>query len=71
MSDSSKQPPVSNKVIEVLVDSVFKKNGVNPGEVKKNISDEQKQMLKEMVEDLKSQVEAFNQNNNKKRTENN
>jgi len=62
MSDSSKQQPVSNKVVEVLVNSIFRKNGVQPNELKKKVSDEQRELIKEMVEDLKLQVEEFNQN---------
>ena len=62
MSDSSKQQPVSNKVVEVLVNSIFRKNGVQPNELKKKVSDEQKELIKEMVEELKLQVEEFNQN---------
>lgn len=48
------------KVVELMVQQVLKKNGVKTDEVKKNIPDEQKQMLKDMVEDLKKQVEEFN-----------
>lgn len=65
MSDSSKNNPVPNKVVEVLVDSIFRKNGIKPDELKTNVSDEQKQLIKEMVEDLKSQVEQFGKNNKK------
>lgn len=46
-----------------MVDSIFRKNGIKPEELKKNLSDEQKQMLKEMVEDLKTQVDQFNKKN--------
>jgi len=62
MSDSSKQQPINDKVIEVLVDSIFRKNGIKSEEMKKNVSDDQKKMIKEMVEDLKLQVEEFNRN---------
>ncbi|WP_405096843.1 spore coat protein [Oceanobacillus sp. FSL H7-0719] len=62
MSDSSKQP-VPNKVVEVLVDSILRKNGVQSDHIKKEIPEEQKKMIKEMVEDLKLQVEEFNKNN--------
>ncbi|WP_337018431.1 spore coat protein [Oceanobacillus massiliensis] len=58
MSDSSNQLP--GKVVEVMVDSIFRKNGIKKEELKKNLSEEQKQMLKEMVEDLKKQVDQFN-----------
>ena len=58
--NSSNQPQISNKVVETLVQSILTKNGVKLEEVKKNISVEQRQMIKEMVEDLKRQVEEFN-----------
>lgn len=61
MSDVSKQVP--EKVVDLMVDSIFRKNGIKPDELKKNLSDEQKQMLKEMVEDLKDQVDQFNKRN--------
>lgn len=56
---------INNKVVETLVKSVLGKNGVKAEEAKKNISDEQRAMLKEMVEDLKKQVEEFQQRQNK------
>lgn len=58
MADNKSGLP--DKVVEVMVDSIFKKNGINKDDVKKNLSDEQKQMLREMVENLKQQVEEFN-----------
>ncbi|MGJ9459452.1 spore coat protein [Oceanobacillus sp. CF4.6] len=61
MSDSSNQVP--GKVVDLMVDSIFKKNGIKPDELKKNLSDEQKQMLKDMVEDLQEQVDKFNNKN--------
>jgi spore coat protein W len=60
MSDSSKQPFFPEKVVQLMVDNIFKKNGVKPEEMKNNISDEQKQMLRDMVEDLRKQVDQFN-----------
>lgn len=68
MSDSSKQP-VPNKVVEVLVDSILRKNGVQSDHIKREIPEEQKKMIKEMVEDLKLQVEEFSKNNKKETKE--
>ncbi|WP_339229920.1 spore coat protein [Oceanobacillus sp. FSL K6-2867] len=62
MSDESKRR-IPEKVVDLMVDSIFRKNGIKPEELKKNLSDEQKQMLKEMVEDLKTQVDQFNKKN--------
>ena len=69
MSDSSKQPPLNGKLVEVMVQTILRKNGVKPDEVKNNIPEEQKQMIKEMVEDLKKQVEDFQQNQAKDKSE--
>ncbi|WP_152656147.1 spore coat protein [Oceanobacillus sp. CFH 90083] len=69
MSESSKKPMMPNKVIEVMVDSIFRKNGVKPEEVKDNLSEKQREMLKEMVADLKEQVEEFQQKRNESKSE--
>ena len=54
------------KVVEIIVQQVLKRNTVHPEEVKKNISEDQKQMLREMVQDLKKQVQEFNKGNKNK-----
>lgn len=60
MSELPKTPKViSNKVVDLLVSDVLQKNGVNLDDVKKKLSDDQKQMLKALVEDLTSQVDEF------------
>ncbi|WP_050181050.1 hypothetical protein [Domibacillus robiginosus] len=60
MSDSSKNPKIlSDKVIDLLVSTTLQKNGVNIDKAKKQLSDEQKKMFKELVEDLSKQVDAF------------
>ncbi|GLO64904.1 MULTISPECIES: hypothetical protein [Oceanobacillus] len=58
MANSDNSLP--NKVVEVMVDSIFRKNGLKSEDLKEKLSDDQKKMLKEMVEDLKEQVEQFN-----------
>jgi spore coat protein W len=69
MSDSSNQQPINDKVAEVLVKSVLSKHGVKAEEAKKNITEEQKVMLREMVEDLKKQVEEFQQRQQQNKSE--
>ncbi|WP_046175711.1 hypothetical protein [Domibacillus indicus] len=60
MSDSQKNPKVlSDKIIDLLVSNTFQKNGVNVEKAKQKLSDEQKQMLKDLVTDLTSQVNSF------------
>lgn len=60
MSDSSKNPKIlSDKVIDLLVSSTLQKNGVNIDKAKGKLSDEQKKMFKELVEDLSKQVDSF------------
>lgn len=69
MSESSKQPPLNEKLVEVMVQTIMRKNGVKPDEVKNNIPEEQKKMIREMVEDLKKQVADFQQNQAKDKSD--
>ncbi|MED4051921.1 MULTISPECIES: spore coat protein [Priestia] len=71
MSDSQKRPEiVPNKLMDLLVNDVFSKHGIDKEQVKGNLSEEKKKMLKEMVEDLSKRVDEFvkqtNANNSKK-----
>ena len=60
MSDLLKKTnTIPNKVIDLLVSDTLRKNGVNLDEVKGKITPEQKQLLKELVEELTLQVEQF------------
>ncbi|MCI2256998.1 spore coat protein [Domibacillus sp. PGB-M46] len=60
MSDSSKNPKIlSDKVIDLLVSTTLQKNGVNIEKAKSQLSDEQKKMFKDLVEDLAKQVDSF------------
>lgn len=65
MDDSSKRQAIPDKAVKLMIDNIFRKNNVKTEEAKKNISDEQKQALKEMVEDLKQQVDQFNKGDDK------
>ena len=71
MSDSQKNPEVvPNKLMDLLVNDVFSKHGIDKDQIKGRLSEEKKQMLKEMVEDLSKRVDEFvkqtKDNNNKK-----
>lgn len=66
MSNLPKANEIPNKVVDLLVSEIFRKNGVNLNNVKKNVTDEQKTAIKELVEELKMQVDAFVQSNNDK-----
>lgn len=57
MSENPKA--ISNKVVELLVSEVFRKNNVNIDKVKSKLSDEQKQAIKDLVDELKTQVDTF------------
>ncbi|WP_027407731.1 spore coat protein [Anoxybacteroides tepidamans] len=66
MNGSANQPNgIPNKVIDLLVSDVFKKNGINPKQIKKNLSKEEKNAIKALVDDLSKQVEAFVSNTQK------
>lgn len=59
MSDVPQNPNIPNKLIDLLVSDIFKKNGINLEEGKSKLSAEEKQMIKELVDDLRKQVDAF------------
>jgi spore coat protein W len=59
VSDSSKKPIITSKIIDLLVSDLFQKNGINVDENKDKISEDQKKLLKELVNDLTQQVDAF------------
>ncbi|KGR89825.1 spore coat protein [Ureibacillus massiliensis 4400831 = CIP 108448 = CCUG 49529] len=60
MSENPKSPnTVSNKLIDLLVSDVLQKNGVDLEKAKTKLSDDQKQSLKELVQDLSTQVNDF------------
>lgn len=61
MSDDQNQSPqlIPQQLINLLVSDLFRKNGINAEKAKEKLSDEQKQMIKELVSDLTNQVETF------------
>lgn len=60
MSNLPEKPEtISNKVVDLLVNNAFRKNGVDIDSVKGKLLDEQKQEIKDLVEELTQQVEAF------------
>lgn len=64
VSDSNQNPLLTGKIIDLLVSDIFKKNGINLDKGKANLSPEQKQLIKELVNDLSQQVDAFVQKEN-------
>lgn len=72
MSENSNSPNfVSNKLIDLLVSDVLQKNGIDLEKAKKRLSEDQKQSLKELVQDLSTQVDTFvkEENASKKKKE--
>ncbi len=61
MSDDQNKSPqlIPQQLINLLVSDLFRKNGINAEKAKEKLSDEQKQMIKELVSDLTNQVETF------------
>ncbi len=61
MSEDQNQSPqlIPQQLINLLVSDLFRKNGINVEKAKEKLSDEQKQMIKELVSDLTNQVETF------------
>lgn len=64
---------ISNQMIDIFIKDVFTKNNTDLDKVKANISEEQRETLKQSVHQLKGQVEDFihDQNASKTITENN
>lgn len=56
---SEKHEAIPNKVVDLLVSEVFRKNNVNIDNAKSKLTNEQKQAIRELVDELKSQVETF------------
>ena len=60
MSDLPSKPnAIPDKVIDLIVSDTLRKNGVNLDDVKRKLSTDQKQLLKELVEELTLQVNQF------------
>lgn len=60
MSNLPEKPEIiSNKVVDLLVSNAFRKNGIDVESLKGKLLDEQKQAIKELVEELTQQVDAF------------
>lgn len=57
MSETPKAFP--SKVVDLLVSEVFRKNNVNIESTKSKLTDEQKQAIRDLVEELKTQVDTF------------
>ncbi|MGA9228289.1 MAG: spore coat protein [Mesobacillus sp.] len=66
MNDHPKKPnAIPNSLIDLFVNDILQKNGISKNEVKENLSDDKKQAIKELVEDLSKQVDSFiNASNN-------
>ena len=61
MSDDQNKNPnmIPKPIINLLVSDLLRKNGINVEKTKEQLSEEQRQMIKELVNDLTSQVESF------------
>lgn len=60
MSNLPEKPGgISNKVVDLLVSNAFRKNGVDIESMKGKLLEEQKQEIKDLLEELTQQVDAF------------
>lgn len=50
---------ISRKAVDLLVSNAFRKNGVDLESVRRKLSEDQKSSIKEMIEELTQQVDAF------------
>ncbi|RSD26102.1 spore coat protein [Mesobacillus subterraneus] len=70
MADDKKPNGIPNSIIDLLVNDLFKKNGINTEDVKSKITEDKKQAIRDLVEDLSKQVDTFlNTSNSKKNTD--
>jgi spore coat protein W len=61
-----KSNPIPNSLVDLFVTDILQKNGISKKDIKDKITDDKKQAIKELVEDLSKQVESFvNSNSNK------
>lgn len=59
---------LSNQMIDIFIKDIFSKNKTDLEKVKVNISDEQREALKQSVNQLKERVEEFIYNQNASKT---
>ncbi|MBT2686114.1 spore coat protein [Bacillus sp. ISL-37] len=66
MSDKNQKPnPIPNSLVDLFVTDILQKNGISKKDIKEKITDDKKQAIKELVEDLSKQVESFVNANSK------
>lgn len=65
---NSKKSPTSSSltIADLLISDVFKKNNINLNKVKTELSNEKKQMIRNVVNDLTKQVNDYVENTQKK-----
>jgi spore coat protein W len=60
MSDQQKKPnAIPSSLIDLFVNDILQKNGISKREVNEKLTDDKKRAIKEMVEDLRTQVDSF------------
>jgi spore coat protein W len=59
VSNPPEKPNIPSSIIDLLVKDIFRKNGVNLEDGKGKLSQEEKQQIKDLVNDLSKQVDAF------------
>jgi spore coat protein W len=66
LSDKNQKPnPIPNSLVDLFVTDILQKNGISKKDIKEKITDDKKQAIKELVEDLSKQVESFVNANSK------
>jgi spore coat protein W len=53
------QNPIPKTLIDLLLSDIFQKNGINIEDAKNKLSNEQKEMIKNLVNDLSKQVDSY------------
>jgi spore coat protein W len=59
VSNSPDKANIPGSIIDLSVSDIFRKNGINLEDGKGKLSAEEKQQIKDLVNDLRKQVDAF------------
>ncbi|WP_235915248.1 hypothetical protein [Priestia megaterium] len=71
--DNSNQKPggTPNKLMELMMLNVFQKHGITSESVKEKLSEEQKKLILDLLEELKLHTDALVSKTNSQKTESN
>lgn len=71
--DNSNQKPVekSNRLMELMILNVLQKHGITPESVKEKLTEDQKKLFLDMLEELKQQTDTLLSKNTSQKSKSN